>query len=90
MCEGIMNKKRILELLSNALNLSVEALMKLPEDTSLTELGMESICFIKFIVALEEEYGIEIMDSDLVPDNYKTLEMLYATLKKYNNGLKKF
>lgn len=41
----------------------------------LTQLGMDSITFIRIIVALEEEYGVEI------PDEYLSMTELNTILK---------
>lgn len=58
-------------------------LAKLPRNTLLTQMGLGSIQFIQFVVMLEDDLGIELLDSDLLLSNFQTLEALYATLQKY-------
>ena len=87
-----MNKNKILEILSETLEIGQQELAKMPTDTKLADLGLSSIQFIQFVVALEEEFEIEILDSDLILSNFETLEILYQTLEKYfssKNVLKK-
>lgn len=78
-----MNKAKILELLGDILDIEKQNLLKMPIDTKLSDLGLSSIQFIQFIVALEEEFEIEILDSDLMLSNFETIEILYQTLEKY-------
>lgn len=78
-----MNKEKILEVLGNIIEINKEQLLKTSVDTKLTDLGLTSIQFIQFIVAIEEEFEIEILDSDLIMTNFETIEMLFSTLEKY-------
>lgn len=78
-----MNKEKILEVLENIIEINKEQLLKTSVDTKLTDLGLTSIQFIQFIVAIEEEFEIEILDSDLIMTNFETIEMLFSTLEKY-------
>lgn len=78
-----MDKRRIIEILGNILDLSQETLENMPKDINLTDLGLESIKFIQLIVAIEEEFDVEISDDDLILDNFQSLEKLYYTLGKY-------
>ena len=57
-----MDKEKILEVLGNIIDINKEQLLKTSVDTKLTDLGFTSIQFIQFIVALEEEFEIEIPD----------------------------
>lgn len=52
---------------------------KLDED--LSELGMDSITFIKIIVALEEEFKCEIPDSKLLIGEMNTANKIFQVLK---------
>lgn len=87
-----MNREKILEILANVIEIDKASLLELPAGTMLSELGLDSLQFIRFVVALEEEFKIEILDSDLLISNFETIEMLFDTLKKYflsENALKK-
>lgn len=83
-----MNKNKILEILSKTLGTDEEKFAEMPADTNLADLGLSSIQFIQFVVALEEEFEIEILDSDLILSNFETLEILYQTLEKYFSSKK--
>ncbi len=78
-----MNKDKILKLLADVIHLSFDELSLLPEDTLLSDLGLSSLAFIQFIVALEEAFSIEVLDSDLLLSNFQTIQLLFSTLEKY-------
>lgn len=78
-----MNKEIIFQILSTITGTGKDVLMNLPQDQSLSDLGWDSIKFIQFIVAVEEECQIEIHDSDLLFINFETMEKLFSTLEKY-------
>ena len=50
-----MDKEKILEVLGNIIDINKEQLLKTSVDTKLTDLGLTSIQFIQFIVAIEED-----------------------------------
>lgn len=52
---------------------------KLDED--LSELGMDSITFIKIIVALEEEFECEVPDAKLLIGEMNTANKIFQVLK---------
>lgn len=78
-----MNRYIILELLAGITDTDLDTLLSLPGDARLADIGLESISFIQFIVALEEEFDFEVLDSDLMISNFRTIDMLFATLQKY-------
>lgn len=78
-----MDKKKIIKLLATIIKIDEDQLIKTPVDTKLSELGLDSIQFIQFIVALEEKFNIEVLDSDLMVSNFQTIDTLYQTLEKY-------
>lgn len=81
-----MNKEKILLLLGNIVEKDINEINNLPDNTNLSDIGLNSIRFIQLIVAIEEEFDIEINDSDLLLSNFETLELLYHTLQKYFNS----
>lgn len=90
--EHTMNKEKILELLGNIIHIDKKVLLTMPEDTKLSDIGLSSLTFIQFIVSLEDEFSIEVLDSDLILSNFQTLQLLFSTLQKYfqtDTGLKK-
>ena len=81
-----MDKKGILKILSETLEADFSELEALLETTSLVELGFDSLRFIEFIVAFEEKYGVEVYDSDLLLENFATVNLMCQTLEKYFAG----
>lgn len=78
-----MKKETILQCLSETLGLSLSELQKTDPDTHLLDIGLTSLSFISFIVKIEQELEIEVLDSDLIFDNFATINKLYDTLSKY-------
>ena len=78
-----MNEQTIYKILSVVTEKSEEALMAFSKDQSLLDLGLDSIKFIQFIVAVEEAFQIEIRDSDLLFSKFETIEKLFSTLSGY-------
>ena len=76
-----MNKEKIINLLVEELEIPYSELSE--HKGYLTDIGLTSLKFISFIVKLEQEFDIEILDSDLLLDKFTTLENLFDTLKKY-------
>lgn len=54
-------------------------------DTNLREIGVDSITLMQLIVLIEEKYGIEIEDDDIVEDNWETISRIMSTVEKYIN-----
>lgn len=87
-----MNTEKIYSLLEKVLGKDTDEIRRYPNDASLSELGLNSIQFIQFIVAFEEAFDVEVLDSDLLLSNFDTLSKLFETLGKYthnNAALKK-
>ena len=84
-----MITQTIYQCLSEVLQTSPEELQSTPTDANLSELGLTSLSFISFIVNLEEACNIEVLDSDLLFENFSTLEKLFGTLAKYFPNEKK-
>ena len=78
-----MNKKKIIELLAEELEFLPAKLEKYQSNLSLAEIGLTSLRFISFVVKLEEAFGIEILDSDLLFENFLTMDKMFETLQKY-------
>ena len=62
---------------SENLNLSANQL-----EDNLSELGMDSITFIKIIVGLEEAFNCEIPDSKLLITEMDTVQKMYDVLRE--------
>jgi FkbH-like protein len=77
-------KFKILNILSNILDTPYDKLISnLDESTLLNEIGFDSLKLINFIVLAEDEFRIEFLDSDLIPENFKNINAIEATITKY-------
>lgn len=74
-------EQKILELLRALLEL--EEGTELGKEDQLSDFGLTSILFIQFIVKLEEEFQIEIFDSDLTLKKFESVQATLDTLQKY-------
>ena len=52
-------------------------------NTQLSELGIDSMLFIQLVVDIEDEFGFEFADDDLILGLYDTLEDIINKVKKY-------
>lgn len=78
-----MNREKITALLGGVLNRPASEIAALSPELDLTTVGLTSIQFIQFIVAVEEAFNIEVRDSDLLFSNFKTVGQIYQTLAGY-------
>lgn len=52
-------------------------------ETSLEELGFDSLMLLELVVALEEEFHITFDDSDLISRNFETVATIEKIIEKY-------
>jgi len=78
-----MNTNRIYKCLAQVLDQDIRNIQSLQPDVVLTTIGLDSLSFIQFIVAIEEEFSITVLDSDLLFSNFDTLNNVKETIKKY-------
>lgn len=76
----MFNKEEIKSILSDILGCQIE---EITDEIPLSDLGYDSLKFISTVVEIESKYGIEVLDSDLLPDNFKDVSSICETLKKY-------
>ena len=56
---------------------------KITEKSKLTvDLGLSSLDVINVVVAFEDEFDIEISPIDIVPDNFKNVDAIYALVQR--------
>ena len=77
------NYTRINNCIADALGMTQDEAKALPADAKLTECGMDSIHFVQMIVLFEETLEIEILDSDLLIENFESKTKIAETLEKY-------
>jgi acyl carrier protein len=71
--------ERIIEVLKSVLEIDGA---EINENTEMKEFGINSISFIKLIIAVEEEFGIEFDDQDLEYDKFATVASITAYVKE--------
>ncbi len=60
-------------------NILAEA-VHIDASTDLKQVGIDSFSTIEIILFIERRFGVSIPDEKLIPDNFKTLEALAATV----------
>ena len=58
----------------------------LKADDDLTTLGVNSVTFIKLVIATELEFGIELEDEDLDFQNFSTINSIVNYISGSDNG----
>ena len=60
-------------------NILAEA-VQINADTNLKQAGIDSFSTVEIILFIERRFGVAIPDEKLVPDNFKTIQALAATV----------
>ena len=60
-------------------NILAEA-VKVDADTNLKQVRIDSFSTVEIILFIERRFGVSIPDEKLVPDNFKTIQALAATV----------
>ena len=60
-------------------NILAEA-VQIDADTDLKNAGIDSFSTVEIILFIERKFGVAIPDEKLIPDNFKTLQALSATV----------
>ncbi len=69
-------------LLDQVLDPSVE----LTDKTPLAPLGVDSMSYVRLLLAVEREHGIAFPDEEMTPENLATVESLTAALIRVAEG----
>ena len=56
------------------------AAVQIDADTNLKQVGIDSFSTVEIILFIERRFGVSIPDEKLVPDNFKTIQALAATV----------
>jgi acyl carrier protein len=63
------------------------ALLPLANDTSLLESGiLDSLSLLRLVIFLEERFGITMGDTDLLPENFASVNAICAYLRARDDG----
>ena len=72
-------KEKILEILNG-----IRSEFDFSENVNFIEAGMlDSFDVVSLVTELDEEFKISIEGTDILPDNFSTLEAIFNLLKKY-------
>lgn len=64
------------------------ALLPLSDDTSLLDSGiLDSLSLLQLVVFLEERFGITVGDTDLLPQNFASVQTICAYLRARDPGV---
>ncbi len=55
--------------------------VKIDASTNLQQAGIDSFSTVEIILFIERQYAVMIPDDKLIPDNFKTLKALSATVQ---------
>ena len=59
--------------------------IKIDAGTNLQQAGIDSFSIVEIILFIERRFGVVITDEKLVPENFKTLNALAATVEELIN-----
>lgn len=76
-------KDDVYKMISSLLNVDVEHVKNIKEDEDFMKHGMTSIFCIQLVVMLEEKYGFNLKDEDLLIEKFNTFTKLFALLESY-------
>ncbi len=78
-----MNREETITEILACLEDIVPAQVQVDRTTDLMKLGINSMTFIRLVVALEETFEIEIDDESIYLDNFKSVEHICQLVEPY-------
>ena len=83
---GKISEVRIVnDLLYHLRNEVLDSSVKLEADTNLSSVGIDSYSVIELVLFLERNYGIQIQEKDMLPDNFKSVSALARCAASYQD-----
>lgn len=70
------------EIIYDIIKRNTSSSVDINDDTSLAEMGIDSVEFITMIIVLEEEFSIRFEDIQLVYDNYRTIGQFVSVVQQ--------
>ena len=52
-------------------------------NTPLSDAGIDSFSIVEIILFIERKYGVSIPNEDMLPENFKTIDAVANTVKKF-------
>ncbi len=81
---GQVNKTKVCTIMKDILNSNLD----ITENTQFSEIGINSITYIKIVVSLEEEFQIEFADEDIDYSQYNCVaDVIKYIERKLNTGV---
>jgi acyl carrier protein len=74
-------RERLLRLVAHILG-KADAAAAVPPEARLSELGMSSIKMVNLMLAVETEFDLTIPQSDITPDNFRSVASVEALLAR--------
>lgn len=74
---------RLIKVMKETLGDFVEGISTIKPDDDLSSFGVNSVNFIKLVVAVEEEFGFEFDDEQLDFNNFKTINGIVEYIKEW-------
>jgi acyl carrier protein len=74
-------RERLLRLVAQILG-KADAAAAVPPEARLSELGMSSIKMVNLMLAVETEFDLTIPQSDITPDNFRSVASVEALLAR--------
>lgn len=68
-----MNRDKLRKIIKKALSITDDESINDFDNTNLFMLGLSSLSLITILVGLEDNYGIDLFDDDLNPDEFSTI-----------------
>jgi len=78
-----MDPAEIIESIKECLQEVLDDEGTVERNTELLPMGIDSMSFIRLIVLLEEKFGIEIDDDDILLDNFSSIDNMEKLISKY-------
>lgn len=73
---------RLIKVIKETLGDLVEGISTIKSDDELSSFGVNSVSFIKLVVAVEEEFGFEFDDEQLDFNNFRTINGIVEYIKE--------
>lgn len=75
-------RERLLALVAQILGTPGATAASVPTDARLSELGMSSLKMVNLMLSVEVEFNVTIPQSDITPDNFRSVASVEALLLK--------
>lgn len=78
-----MKEYEVRRLIADVLKLSMDEVLKIKNNESLRNYSLNSLNSIELVVKIEEEMGIEIDDTDMLFENWDTIDRIVKLTNRY-------